>query len=93
MRSLKFKNLTVLKTLITMSATYSTPTYMNSLAQMAKANRVSNKVVKAKKAAKAKRATEFQRDHDDATNMDTELTKLENIAATEEAKLAKEVAK
>jgi hypothetical protein len=66
---------------------------MNSLAQMAKANRVSNKVVKAKKAAKAKRATEFQRDHDDATNMDTELTKLENIAAKEEAKLAKEVAK
>ncbi len=76
-----------------MSATYSTPTYMNSLAKMAKSNRVSNKDAKAKKVAKAKRATEFQRDHDVATNMDTELTKLENIAAKEEAQLAKGVAK
>ena len=86
MKSLKFKNLTVLQTLITMSATYSTPKFMASLAKLAKENRVSNKEVNAKKAAKANRAKDIQRQNKIAAKMDKELTKLEKIAAKEEAK-------
>ena len=59
-----------------MSATYSTPKFMLSLAKLAKENRVSNKEVKAKKAAKAQRVKDIQRQHKIATQMDKELTKL-----------------
>ena len=76
-----------------MSATYTTPKFMSSLARLAKENRVSNKEVKAKMAAKLQRAKDIQRQRTLAIKMDTELTKLEQITAKEEAKQAKIVAK
>ena len=76
-----------------MSATYTTPKFMSSLARLAKENRVSNKEVKAKMAAKLQRAKDIQRQRTLAIKMDKELTKLEQIAAKEEAKQAKMEAK
>jgi len=76
-----------------MSATYTTPKFMSSLAMLAKENRVSNKEVKAKMAAKLQRAKDIQRQRTLAIKMDKELTKLEQIAAKEEAKQAKMEAK
>ena len=76
-----------------MSATYSTPKFLTSLAKLAKENRVSNKDVKAKKAAKIQRVKDIQRQHKIAAKMDKELTKLEKVAAKEEAKQAKIEAK
>jgi len=66
---------------------------MTSLARLAKENRVSNKEVKAKMATKLQRAKDIQRQRTLAIKMDTELTKLEQITAKEEAKQAKIVAK
>ena len=76
-----------------MSATYTTPKFMSSLARLAKENRVSNKEVKAKMATKLQRAKDIQRQRTLAIKMDKELTKLEQIAAKEEAKQAKMEAK
>ena len=81
----------------TMSATFTTPKFMNSLAKLAKENRVSNKDVKAKKQAKkqakAQRVKDIQRQHKIAAQMDKELTKLEKIADKEADKQAKIQAK
>jgi len=66
---------------------------MTSLAKLAKENMVTNKDVKAKKAAKIQRIKDIQRNRTIATKMDKELTKLEQIADKEEAKQAKALAK
>ena len=72
-----------------MSATFTTPKFMNSLATLAMENRVSNKDVRAKKQAKAQRVKAIHRQRKIADQMDKELTKLENIANKEAAKQAK----
>ena len=76
-----------------MSATYTTPKFMTSLAMLSKENKVSNKEMKAKKAAKTQRSKDIQRQNKIAAQMDKELTKLEKVAAKEEAKQAKIQAK
>ena len=76
-----------------MSVTYTIPKFMTSLAQLAKENRVTSKEVKAKKASKLQRAKDIQLQRALAAKMDKELTKLQQIAAKEEAKQAKLQAK
>ena len=72
-----------------MSAVFSTPSFLKALAPLAKENQVSNKVYKAKLAAKAKRVKEIEQTRKIADKMDKELTKLEKIAEKEAIKQAK----
>ena len=76
-----------------MSAVFSTPSFLKALAPLAKENQVSNKVYKAKLAAKAKRVKEIEQTRKIADKMDKELTKLEKIAEKEAVKQAKIAAK
>ena len=72
-----------------MSAVFSTPSFLKALAPLAKENQVSNKVYKAKQAAKAKRVKEIEQTRKIADKMDKELTKLEKVAEKEAVKQAK----
>ena len=72
-----------------MSAITTTPKFMQSLCALAKENRMSKKSVAAKKAAKALRVKELERNRKVAENMNKELTKLENAAKKEAAKQSK----
>ena len=75
------------------SVTYTTPTFLKALGNLAKENQASNKEFKSKLAAKANRVKQLQRQRKIADQMDKELTKLEQKAAKEQANIAEKQAK